>query len=76
MLQSEEFSKAISPSNTYVIPVYADSNYSAIKFKKFTVPEEYRNKATWYFYNRLDFLSCGGYAFPFEMYQNLEDITE
>ena len=74
MLHSDEFDKAISPSNTYVIPVFTGSNYSGIKFKKFTVPEEYKNNPTWYFYNRLDVWSCGGSAFPFEMYQDIEEI--
>lgn len=74
MLSSEEFNKAKSATNTYVIPVFTGHNYSGIKFKKFTVPDEYANNPTWYFYNRLDAISCGGSAFPFEMYQDLEEI--
>lgn len=74
MLHSEKFDKAISPSNTYVIPVFTGSDYSGIMFKKFSVPEPYQQNPTWYFYNRLDRLSCGGSAFPYEMYKNIEEI--
>lgn len=74
MIHSEEFDKAISPSNTYVIPVFTGSNYSGIKFKKFIVPEQYKSDPTWYFYNRLDLFSCGGSAFPFEMYSDIEEV--
>lgn len=75
MLHSEEFDKAVSPTDTYVIPIFTGRNYSAIAFKKFILPKEYKTYgATWYFYNRLDSFSCGGKAFPFEMYQNITEI--
>jgi len=75
MLQSKDLNEK-SPSNTYVIPVYANGQYTEIKFKKFTLPKEYENfGATWYFYNRLDLFSCGGEAFPIEYYNNIETIN-
>jgi hypothetical protein len=75
MLHSEEFDKAKSASDTYVIPVFTGPNYSGIKFKKFKLPGEYKDVGpTWYFYNKLDLFSCGGSAFPIEMYNQLEEI--
>jgi len=63
-----------SPSRTYVIPVHAD-NFTKLYFKQFTLPEDEENTcahATWYFYNRLDFFSCGRSAYPIEMHNNIK----
>jgi hypothetical protein len=74
MLHSKELDNATSPSNTYVVPIFTGKNYSRIKFRKFTLPEEYNAYgATWYFYNKLDYGACGGSAFPYEMYQDISE---
>lgn len=67
-----------SPSRTYIIPVFrAGSNCKEIYFKKFTLPKKMPNTcsdATWYFYNRLDSMSCGKDAYPIEMHNNIVEI--
>lgn len=67
-----------SPSRTYVIPVF-NSQFTAISFKQFTLPSNEENTcehATWYFYNRLDYFSCGRDAYPAEMHFDITDINE
>jgi len=65
-----------SPSRTYVIPLYS-GRFESIYFKQFTLPESEENtceRATWYFYNRLDFFACGKEAYPLEMHCNIKII--
>jgi hypothetical protein len=65
-----------SPSKTYVIPIYQDG-FKRIKFKQFILPDKYKTYgATWYFYNRLDIMSCGGSAYPIEYHNNVEKIKQ
>jgi hypothetical protein len=66
-----------SPTRTYVIQLM--NGNGGCFFKKFVLPEEYENNlgsATWYFYNRLDFYSCGRGAISYENYSNLVDADK
>lgn len=68
--------KSPSPTRTYVLPIETDG-FTHFSFRKFVLPEEFPNtceSATWYFYNRLDFFSCGLSAFSFEDYSDIKEI--
>ena len=70
--------KKPSPSRTYVIATEVE-DFTRFVFKKFTLPEDVQNTcefATWYFYNRLDFYSCGGSAYPVEMHNDIVEVKE
>lgn len=67
-----------SPSRTYVIPIF-NSDFTAISFRQFILPNTEENtseNATWYFYNRLDYFSCGRDAYPAEMHFDIKEIDD
>lgn len=49
------------------------------EMKKFKLPNEYENEcseATWYFYNKLDWISAWTEAFPAEILENIKDVSK
>lgn len=75
MNEKEKRRTAGSPSRTYVIRLNKP-NFEGFFFKKFRLPEEYRNtneQATWFFYNRVDSFSCGEAAYPIEEHEDVRN---